>query len=197
MQNKRRTAERSCVACREKNEQQHFLRYVLGPDNQLVVDYRNRLPGRGAYTCFTSECIGKALKNGGFTRAFRKEISALSNEDLLKTALDAINQRIFGLLGVARKAGEVISGTSQLQAAFGRQEIKYLIIAEDAADGSVGKITRQADQERVQWVRFSSQAMLGQIAGRENRNCIGIKNKQFADLLALETNRLQQIAGEN
>lgn len=197
MQNQRRTAERSCVACRAKGEQKQFIRYVLGPANQLAVDYRNRLPGRGAYTCFTKECLGKALKNGGFSRAFRKEISQLSQGDLLNSVQAAIGQRILGLLGVARKAGAVISGTSQLQAAFGRQEIRYLMIAEDAAAGSVEKITRQAEQENVQWVRFSSQELLGQIAGRENRNCIGIKDKQFAELLAFEANRLQQIAGEN
>jgi predicted RNA-binding protein YlxR (DUF448 family)/ribosomal protein L7Ae-like RNA K-turn-binding protein len=197
MQNKRRTAERSCVACRQKGEQQQFIRYVLGPANQVAVDYRNRLPGRGAYTCFAEQCVGKAVKNGGFSRAFRKEISQLSQGDLLNGIKTAIGQRIFGLLGIARKAGAVISGTSQLQAAFGRQEIKYLIIAEDVADGSVEKITRQAEQEKVQWVRFSSQELLGQIAGRENRNCIGITDKQFAELLALEANRLQQIAGEN
>ena len=58
-------------------------------------------------------------------------------------------------------------------------------------------MTRLAEQAGIAWARFSNQQLLGQATGRENRNCAGIKDKQFADLLALEVNRLQQIAGEN
>ena len=84
-----------------------------------------------------------------------------------------------------------------LRLALGRGEISFLIVAEDAASGSVAKITKLADQVKVDWARFSRQELLGQITGKESRNCAGIKDKQFAGLLALEINRLQQISGEN
>lgn len=197
MQNQRRVVERSCVACRKKGGQQEFLRYVVAPDGAVVVDYRHRLPGRGAYTCCDRACIARALNQGGFTRAFKRQLPTVATETFYADVAHAIGQRIYGLLGIARKTGNVVSGTSQLQSAFGRGEIRFLLVAEDAAEGSVDKMVRLSEQENVGWARFSDQQMLGQLAGRENRNCIGIRDEQFAGLLAFEITRLQQISGEN
>jgi predicted RNA-binding protein YlxR (DUF448 family) len=197
MQKQRRTVERSCVACRKKGAQQEFVRYVVDPDERIVVDYRSRLPGRGAYTCFERNCIIGALEQGGFERAFRRKLRPIASDEFFADVKSAISQRIFGLLGIARKAGSVVSGTSQLMAAFGRQEVQYLFVAEDASDNAGDKMIRLAEQQGVGSARYASQQLLGQISGRENRNCLGIKDKQFADLLALEVKRLQQIAGEN
>ncbi|NIQ94769.1 MAG: hypothetical protein GWN87_11580, partial [Desulfuromonadales bacterium] len=95
------------------------------------------------------------------------------------------------------KAGATVSGTSLLQSAFSRQEVRFLIVAEDSAAGSSGKMIRLAELAGVGWGRFSNQRRLGQLAGKENRSCLGIKDEQFAELLALEIQGLQQIAGEN
>lgn len=197
MQKQRRVVERSCIACRKKGDQQDYIRYVVDPEGRVVVDYRNRLPGRGAYTCFDSRCIEQALQQGGFKRAFRRELAPVEPQDFMADITSAISQRIFGLLGIARKAGSVVTGTSQLVSAFTHKDVRYLFVAEDASEGSSDKMTRMAEQEGVETVRFSTQQKLGQVAGRENRNCLGIKDKQFADLLAFEVKRLQQIAGEN
>jgi len=197
MQKQQRPVERSCVTCRVKGAQQDFLRFVADPQGEVVVDYRNRLPGRGAYTCFERNCISGALLQGGFQRAFRRQLAPVAPEQFLANVKNAISQRIMGLVGIARKAGCVITGTSQMVSAISRQEVRLLFVAEDAAEGSSEKMTRLAEQAGVEWVRFADQKRLGQIAGRENRNCLGITDKQFADSLALEVNRLKQIAGEN
>ena len=197
MQNQRRVVERSCVACRKKDGQQEFLRYVVSPDGKVVVDYRHRLPGRGAYTCLDRACISRALTQGGFARAFRCQLPVVDPEIFFDDVTNAISQRAQGVLGIARKAGNVVSGTSQLLSAFGRGEIKYLLVAEDAAEGSAEKMIRLAEQGSIGWARFLNQQLLGQVAGRENRNCIGIRDEQFAGLLAFEITRLQQISGEN
>ena len=197
MQKTHRSTERTCIACRTKGEPQQFIRYVIGPDKAIVVDYRHRLPGRGAYTCISRKCIDDAVQNKCFSRAFRQETEKCDPTALQEAAAAAISQRVLGLIGIARKAGGVVTGTSMLQTSLSRGDICYLVVAHDAADGSVAKITRLAEQEGVVWARFSSQDTLGKIAGRESRNCAGIKDKQFAELLALEINRLQKIAGES
>jgi len=197
MQNQRRVVERSCVACRRKGGQQEFLRYVVGPDGLVVADYRHRLPGRGAYTCFDRACITRALKQGGFARAFRRQLPNVDSATFLVDVAHAIGQRIYGLLGIARKSGSVVSGTSQLLSAFGRGEIRFLLVAVDASEGAVDKMIRLAEQGDIGWARFADQQKLGQVAGRDNRNCIGIRDEQFAGLLAFEITRLQQISGEN
>lgn len=197
MQNESRAVERTCITCRMKGDAKQLIRYVAGPGRKIVIDYRHRLPGRGAYTCMTRQCLVDAVQKKSFNRALRLGDGEIDQAELLESLSRAVSQRIVGLIGIARKAGSTVTGTSMLQTVIARGEICFLIVAEDAAEGSVGKMTRLADQYGVVWARFSTQDLLGQIAGRESRNCVGIKDKQFAEILALEINRLQQIAGEN
>jgi len=192
-----RTVERTCVACRTKGDQKDFVRYVIGPAQKVFVDYRHRLPGRGAYTCVKRSCIEMAISNKGFARAFRQDVAELGRNDLLDAVTDSIRQKILGLTGIARKAGSLVSGHSSLQAALEREDIRFMIIAEDASERSIARLCDLADQHGVDWARFSNQEELGKIVGRENRNCAGITDKQFAGILAQEINRLQQIVGEN
>lgn len=142
MQKPHRTTGRTCIACRTKGEPQQFIRYVVGPDKAIVVDYRHRLPGRGAYTCISRKCIVDAVKNGCFSRAFRQETAKCDPTTLQEAAVAAISQRVLGLIGIARKAGGVVTGTSMLQTSLSRGDISYLVVAHDAADGSVAKMTR-------------------------------------------------------
>ncbi len=45
-------------------------------DGAAVADAAARLPGRGAYTCRTRECVEQAARNHGFNRAFRRAVTA-------------------------------------------------------------------------------------------------------------------------
>jgi predicted RNA-binding protein YlxR (DUF448 family) len=56
------------------------LRRVVVADGRVQADPAQRLPGRGAYVCDRA-CAERALKRGGFDRAFRS--SVLIDPDLL------------------------------------------------------------------------------------------------------------------
>jgi predicted RNA-binding protein YlxR (DUF448 family) len=47
-------------------------------DGAVVADAAARLPGRGAYTCRTRDCFEQAARRGGFSRAFRRAVTAPS-----------------------------------------------------------------------------------------------------------------------
>jgi predicted RNA-binding protein YlxR (DUF448 family) len=52
-----------------------LLRWVA-VDDRAVADPAARLPGRGAYTCRTRVCFERAVRRGGFDRAFRRAVTA-------------------------------------------------------------------------------------------------------------------------
>ena len=60
---------RSCIGCGAKRLQEELTRLGVGPEG-LVVDWRRRLPGRGAYLCGVG-CLAAAVKRKAFGRAFR------------------------------------------------------------------------------------------------------------------------------
>ena len=52
---------RTCVICREKKEKHLLLRFEI-VNGELVIDYKNKLPGRGSYLCDDNDCYSKLDK---------------------------------------------------------------------------------------------------------------------------------------
>ena len=45
-------------------------RVVRSPEGQVSLDFRGKLPGRGAYVCPNPACLAKAKKSKALERAF-------------------------------------------------------------------------------------------------------------------------------
>ena len=61
---------RQCVGCREMKEKKSLIRVVKSPEGVLSLDFRGKLPGRGAYVCPNPECLKRARKVRALERAF-------------------------------------------------------------------------------------------------------------------------------
>ena len=61
---------RQCVGCREMKEKKSLIRVVKSPEGQVSLDFRGKLPGRGAYVCHDPECLKRAQKSRALERAF-------------------------------------------------------------------------------------------------------------------------------
>ncbi len=62
---------RTCVGCRAVKDRDQLLRLVRRPDGTIEVDPQGRLPGRGAYLCWSEACLEATLKRGRLAHAFR------------------------------------------------------------------------------------------------------------------------------
>lgn len=47
-----------------------LIRVVKSPEGQVSLDFRGKLPGRGAYVCPDSACLARARKSRALERAF-------------------------------------------------------------------------------------------------------------------------------
>ncbi|MGI9097075.1 MAG: YlxR family protein [Solirubrobacteraceae bacterium] len=63
---------RRCIGCGALAPKSGLRRVVL-VDGRVQADPTQRLPGRGAYVCDRA-CAQRALRRGGFARAFRSSI---------------------------------------------------------------------------------------------------------------------------
>jgi len=173
------------------------MRYVCDPGGRLVLDYRHRLPGRGAYTCIDKGCIAKAVRQNAFARSLRRPVLVPQAELLLQEIEAVLKQRIINLLGMARKSGQLVSGSNNVLQELGHPQARLLIVAADAAAGTAEKIIQKAQGYDVPWVRLFDKEKLGRAVGREERSHIVITDVDFASNLRLELTRLSKIAGEN
>ena len=62
--------ERKCIVTGDVQPKSGLIRFVIGPDGQVVPDILGKLPGRGLYVTSDREVIEKA-KRGQFARAAR------------------------------------------------------------------------------------------------------------------------------
>ena len=61
---------RQCVGCREMKPKKELIRVVRSPDGAVSLDFKGKLPGRGAYVCPDAECLKRAKRSKALERAF-------------------------------------------------------------------------------------------------------------------------------
>ena len=74
MQKPRKIPQRQCVGCRTMKDKKSLIRVVRSPEGAVSLDFKGKLPGRGAYVCPDPACLKKARKSRALERAFETEI---------------------------------------------------------------------------------------------------------------------------
>jgi len=190
--------QRTCVACRENKPQEQLVRYVVAPDGTLVVDYRQRLPGRGAYTCCDSNCLRTAIEKKQFQRSFRGHCQLGGFDSMLVQLRQALEQKIINLLGMGRKSSQVVSGSNAVITAL-RQgaELGVVLMTQDISPQIAGKIAALAERQQVDFSRLLSKDLLGQILGKGERSVVAVARGSLADAILIELHKYRQLVREN
>jgi uncharacterized protein len=106
--------ERLCIATRKLMPVSHMIRFVAGPDGAVVPDLKRKLPGRGVWVTARSDIVAQAVKRGAFGRALKGNSRPTADlPDMLDRLLEA---SALDALSMARKAGLVITGYTQVEA---------------------------------------------------------------------------------
>ena len=67
---------RQCTGCREMKPKKELIRVVRSPEGEVSLDFKGKLPGRGAYVCPKQECLARARKSRALERAFELSLPA-------------------------------------------------------------------------------------------------------------------------
>jgi len=193
-----KSAQRTCIACRQTGGKKQLVRYVVAPDGELLVDYRQRLPGRGAYTCVTAECLQAAVKRNSFQRSFKGRCRTVDVVELQQQLVSALDQRIIGLIGMSRKSGQFVTGTNAVIESLRRgTSLALVVIAADISATIGKKIETLAKKNSICSVRLYDKQTIGQMLGKEERSVIAIPSGLLADSLLNELHRYRQLVREN
>ena len=75
---------RKCVGCQQMKNKKELLRVLKTSENEFELDATGRKNGRGAYLCFSKECLQKAIQSKGLERSFKQSIPKEVYEKLEK-----------------------------------------------------------------------------------------------------------------
>jgi predicted RNA-binding protein YlxR (DUF448 family) len=182
---------RRCAVTRERLPKERMIRFVIGPDREVVPDIAARLPGRGIWLSARGDVIETARARGVFAKAARGSVSV--PPDLGGSLRAALVRRIGETLGLARRAGQAVAGFVKARewVAAGRAG---LIV--QAHDGSVDERARFLTglAAKCPVVTPLDAARLGAIFGREHVVHVVVAPGRLAEALRIEAERLAGLA---
>src|SRR5438093_4020698 len=164
--------ERLCVATRSIKPTTDMIRFVVGPDDEVVADLKRKLPGRGAWVTATRQALSEAIRRNAFARAFRCDVRV--RPDLADRVEALLERSALDVLAIAHKSGAVATGFAKVEAALRRATVVALVHAADAGPDGVTKIAAAARRrtgpqaERIPVVERFSSAQLDLALGRAN-----------------------------
>ncbi len=153
---------RRCIATRQRQHRNGMLRFVLGPDNVVVPDLAEKLPGRGLWVGAEKFALEKAVSANLFARAAKAP--AVVPADLVQRVGDLLLKRCMRWLGQARGAGKLRLGDFQVKEALAQREVAFLIEASDGTENGRAKVLSRAGDLPV--VTCFTRAELGVAVGR-------------------------------
>jgi predicted RNA-binding protein YlxR (DUF448 family) len=124
--------ERRCIVTRATRPKTGLIRFVAGPDDAVVPDLAERLPGRGLWVSADAKALREAAARGYFARAAKRQLKV--PPDLVARVEALMAERLLELIALARKAGQAVAGLEKTKAALASGEAVLLV---QAADGSV------------------------------------------------------------
>ena len=90
---------------------------------------------------------------------------------------------IFGLLGLARRAGAVAPGTDATRRSIRRGEARLVLMAADASSVQLDKIRKELNNRTIPQVTLGDRATLGAAIGKAPVAAVAVTDKSFATRL--------------
>ena len=181
--------ERTCIGCRGVFEKDAVVRIVAGPLG-VVIDYREKLPGRAAYVCPTVECITKSLSKENLSRSLHSRVRSPDAEVFIAQLSALITEKIKALIVMSAKAGKLAAGYSAVHDAVEKGRVSMLLYALDLSEGTKEKVATPTAAS-VRCATLFTREELGTLLNRELVGVIGIEDKGLANALWKETERLK------
>ena len=188
--------QRSCLACREVKDKKSLLRFVLAPDNTVVPDLQQKLPGRGVYTCLKGSCLTRAAQKKQFSRGFKGEVLGAEAEVLMRQVTEKLEERIAGYLCLANKSGKIASGSDQVTDKLKKGDVGILIIATDISTDIGQKFRGIAKLKGVACMALFTKDRLGELIGKELRSVLAVLDSGFIGPISLEMEKYRNFFEE-
>ena len=115
-----------------------LVRFVVGPDEVLVPDVEARAEGRGVWITLSHAAVLEAVKKKAFARSLKAPVEV--PPDLADLARLRLEQRLLSALGMARKAGQFVTGATKVKGAIESGTALALLTATDAAPDGRNKM---------------------------------------------------------
>ncbi|MEI6984963.1 MAG: RNA-binding protein [Rhodospirillaceae bacterium] len=189
---------RRCIVTGTVQPKIGMIRFVVGPNDDLVPDILGTLPGRGMWLTADRAVMERALARKVFAKAARRPVRASS--DLVDRVVALLERHCLDLIGLARRAGQALAGFEKVAEALRagrvcRTGVPGLLLA--ASDGAAdGRSKLRALSGGLPIIEEFQSAALAAALGREHAVHALLARGTLTDRLRVDANRLASLRGE-
>lgn len=154
--------ERKCLATGETQPKSGLIRFVAGPDGQVVPDIMGKLPGRGVHVSADRAALERVVAKKLFARGLKAPVTV--PDGLVAEVERQLVRRVIDLISMARKAGDAVAGYEKVKAWLDREQAWVLI---QATDGSGRGKSRLSTPHLGRYIGWLTADELGMAFGRQ------------------------------
>ncbi|WIY26862.1 RNA-binding protein [Parasedimentitalea psychrophila] len=178
--------DRKCLATGEVQPKHGLVRFVIGPDGQVVADIMGKLPGRGVYVTAEREALENAVKKKLFSRGFKTQVTM--PDGMVDEVERQILRRLVELLSLARKSGAAVGGYEKVKDWLSKEEAQVLI---QAIDGSGRGKSKLSTPHKGNYIGCLTADELGMAFGRQTVIHAALASGGLSKRVVEEAQRLQ------
>lgn len=130
--------ERKCIVTGEAGPKRGLIRFAVGPDNQVVPDVFEKLPGRGIWVSADRVALEAAIKKNLFSRSAKRPVIVPDN--LIGEIERQLVKRLTDLIALSRKSSSAVAGFEKVKGWLADGKAKVLLQASDGSERGKGKL---------------------------------------------------------
>ena len=179
-----------CVVSGAALPKAEMMRFVVSPQGVLTPDLEHKLSGatfwvqaRYDMVAALSYKIG-ACKVGAGKMA--DKAGQIVPDNLAALVQRRLEEKCLSRLALARKAGQIVLGSTKVAVALAANKVGLLLAAQDGAAGGRKKLAAQARRQNVPLVALFTSAQLSMVLGRDNVIHAAVTSKKWVPQLVFE-----------
>ncbi|MEP2892216.1 RNA-binding protein [Tateyamaria sp.] len=180
--------ERKCIATGEVQPKFGLIRFVVGPETQVVPDIAGKLPGRGIYVAADRVALDTAVAKKLFARGAKMPVQV--PENLTDEVERQLARRVVDLIALSRKSGRAVAGYEKVKGWLQMEEAQVLI---QAVDGSGRGKTKLSTPHFGSYIGWLTSDELGLAFGRQTVIHGALASGGLTQRVVEEANRLRGV----
>lgn len=183
--------QRRCISSGEVCDKSDMIRFIVGPNNEVIPDISEKLPGRGIWVKSNRSFLEKALSKKLFIKSAKYKVSV--RHDLINLVEAILLKSVLALISLSRKSGIAVSGYEKVKSTLSDGSESILIQAKDGSNNQKSKL--RPPNGSKSYIDCLSSSELGEAFGRNYVVHASLTSGGLSKRVVHEALRLNNVRG--
>ncbi len=174
-------------------DENDFIKFSLSPDNMLVPDLHNNLPGKSIWVPANKKLIKYIQERDDIKVHFG--VSRLFSNDLVYLVKKILRKKILNSISLSKKAGYLAIGLDTIKTQLIEKKHCLIVVAKGAKSLQSNSVFLSNNVSCFENLLY--QKDLEKSTGKNNVKYVGILSKNFKKTIQVDLNKLKGLMGND